>query len=342
MVQHPQPLTPLPYLFTLIFLLIAEVAYMLLARHFHIGQPVEPRSSHDKFTLTGGGIIFPLSMLLFAAFFHRQLSVEILLMLGGMCVLATVSFIDDVRALSPLIRLVVQITVIAIVYSQWCTTATSAIYLLLLLFGVGFINAFNFIDGINGIMSAYALVTLSTLYYAYTHVGIPPDSLLYQIVIFSTLAVIVFAIFNLRRTAVIFAGDVGSISLGFVILFLAWKLIAYTTDAVYLIFLMVCAVETVLTILGRLFEGANIFLPHRKFLFQMLVNEAGCPHYAIALSYAGIQLAINIGFFLMPPYMQWAYSIMVTIILVAAYFIIKSRIPRHHRHQKNTPTQIPR
>lgn len=299
---------------------------MIVARHFHIGQPVEPRSSHSKFTLTGGGIIFPVAMILFTIFFHRTLSAEIILMLGGLFVLATVSFIDDIRALSPLIRLVIQIIVIAIVYSQWCTTSTSAIYLLLLLFGVGFINAFNFIDGINGIMSAYALVTLSTIYYAYTAVGIPPESMLYRIASFSFIAVIVFSIFNLRRTAVIFAGDVGSISLGYIILFLIWKLILATVDAVYLVFLIVCAVETVLTILGRLFEGANIFIPHRRFLFQILVNEGGYSHHLVALAYAGVQLAINIGFFLLPPYMQWAYTILVTIVLVSAYFIIKSRI----------------
>lgn len=314
------------YLVTLIVLVLSEVIYMIIARHFRIGQPVEPRSSHEHFTLTGGGIIFPLSMLLFAAFYHNQLSVEVLMMLGGMCVLATVSMIDDIHSLSPLIRLVVQIAVIAVVYIQWCTPSTSAIYILLLLFGVGFVNAFNFIDGINGIMSAYALVTLGSICYAYAEIGIPAQSMLYQIIVFSMLAVLVFSIFNLRRRAVIFAGDVGSISLGFVLLYLMWQLIISTVDAVYLIFLMVCAVETVLTTLGRLFEGANIFLPHRRFLFQMLVNEGGHQHYTIAMAYAGVQLAINIGFFLMPDYLQWAYSIIITVLLVAAYFIIKSRI----------------
>lgn len=319
------------YLFTLIVLLVSEVLYMVIARHFNIGQNVEPRSSHDKYTLTGGGIIFPVSMLIFATFYNTNLSVEMILMLGGMCVLATVSMIDDIRSLSPLIRLVVQIIVVALVYIQWCTPATSAIYLLLLIFGVGFINAFNFLDGINGIMSAYALVTLSTIFYAYTAIGVPYYNLIYQIVIFATISVIVFSIFNLRHTAVIFAGDVGSISLGFIILFLMWQLITISLNAVYIVFLMVCGIETVLTILGRLFEGANIFLPHRRFLFQLLVNEAHCSHSTIALSYAGTQLAINVGFFFIPPFLQWAYTIIVAIILISAYFIIKSKINTQSR-----------
>lgn len=316
----------MPYLITFIALLACEVAYMLIARHFAIGQPVLPRSSHSTFTLTGGGVIFPVAMLLFAVFFHERLTTEYLLMLGGMCVLATVSMIDDIRSLSPLIRLIVQTVVVAVVYVQWCTAATSAIYLLLLLFGVGFINAFNFIDGINGIMSAYALVTFATLYYAYTQVDIPSDSLLYQVAIFSSIGVLVFSLFNFRRSAVIFSGDVGSITLGYVVLFLIWQLIANTGSAVYLVFLIVCGVETVLTILDRLFEGANIFLPHRRFLFQLMANEGRCPHYMVALGYAAVQLLINVGFYLMPVPLRWTYAILVTVLLVAAYFIIKSKI----------------
>jgi len=314
------------YLITLIALLVCETAYLLIAKHFGIGQHVLPRSSHSRFTLTGGGVVFPLAMLLFAAFFHNLLSADVVLMLGGMCVLATVSMIDDINSLSPLIRLIIQIAVVAIVYIRWCTADTSAIYLLLLIFGVGFINGFNFLDGINGIMSAYAIVTFATIFYAYTQVGIPADSVLFQIVIFSSIGVLVFSIFNLRRTAVIFSGDVGSITLGYVILFLIWQLIATTSSAVYLIFLIVCAVENVLTILGRLFEGANIFLPHRRFLFQLMANEGRCPHFYVALGYSFVQLAINIGFFLMPESLQWTYAILVTVILIAAYFIIKARI----------------
>lgn len=319
----------MPYLITLISLLIAETLYILLARHFAIGQIVEPRSSHDRFTLTGGGVIFPLAMLLFALLFPESLSRLTILMLGGMCVLATVSMIDDIKPLSPVIRLIVQIIVVSVVYSNWCAPETATIYILLLLFGVGFINAFNFLDGINGIMSAYALVTFGAITYAYRLIPLAPDDYLYQIIILLSIAVIVFSIFNLRRRAVIFSGDVGSITLGYIILFLMWELISRTGNAVYLVFLIVCAVETVLTILGRLFEGANIFIPHRRFLFQMLVNEGGYPNYVVALSYAGVQLAIDIVFFIIPVYMQWVYAITVTTVLVTAYFLMKSRLIMH-------------
>lgn len=315
---------------------MAEIAYMPLARRFRIGQPVGPRSSHGSYTLTGGGIIFPVAMLAFAVFFRHELTPDIILMLGGMTVLAVVSMIDDIHEISPTVRLIVQIAVVAAVYARWATPSTAAVYLLLLILGVGFLNAFNFIDGINGIMSAYALVTLGAIAYAYSLIPLPPGSLLYQIVIFTAIAAAVFAFFNLRRKALVFAGDVGSMSLGFVILFLMWQLIALTGDASCLVLLIVCAVETVLTTLGRLFEGANILLPHRRFLFQLLVNEDHRSHCAVALSYTGLQLAIDIGYFLIPPFMQWPYAIIVTVLLVAAYFIIKKRVDKGRRKPRKS------
>ena len=332
------------YLVTLIALLLAEVAYIVVARRFGIGAPVAERSSHKEFTPTGGGIIFPIAVLLFALFNHTHLTANVILMIAGMCVLAAVSMMDDIKELSPVVRLVVQILVVGAVFYQFIAPATLHIFLILLICGVGFINAFNFMDGINGIMTVYSAVTLSALTFAFARASVPADSNLFQIIIYSGIAVLVFSIFNLRRRAVIFAGDVGSISLGFVIMYLMASLIISTVNAAYVVFLMVYAVDTVLTIMGRLFDGENIFLPHRRHLYEMLVNQGGHAHHAIALAYAAAQLAIDVAFFFMPQQLQWTFVIIVTITLVTAYFVIKGRVQRRARRASshtNSPNLRP-
>lgn len=323
------------YLVTLIALLLTETVYIVIARHYGIGAPVCERSAHRRYTPTGGGIIFPISILLFALFHHTHLSAELLLMLGGMCVLAVVSMMDDISELSPTVRLVVQIVVVSAVFHCFIATATLHIFLILLICGVGFINAFNFMDGINGIMSVYSIVTLTALGIAFSRIGVPLDSNTYQLIIYSGIAVVVFSLFNLRRQAVIFAGDVGSISLGFVIMYLAATLILRSGNPAFLVLLMVYAVDTVLTIIGRLFDGENIFLPHRRHLYEMLVNQGRHQHYAIALSYAATQLVIDAVFFFVPVELQWTYVIIVTILLVTAYFVIKGRVQRRVRRARD-------
>ncbi len=322
------------YLVTLIALLLAETVYIVIARHYGIGAPVNDRSSHRRYTPTGGGIIFPFAVLLFALFNHNHLSANMLIMLGGMCVLSVVSMMDDIRDLSPTVRLVVQIVVVSTVFYPFITASTLHIFLVLLICGVGFINAFNFMDGINGIMSVYSIVTLPAIALGFIRTGVPLDDNLYQLIIYTGIAVGVFSLFNLRRHAVIFAGDVGSISLGFVIMYLAATLIIRSGNPAFLVLLMVYAVDTVLTIIGRLFDGENIFLPHRRHLYEMLVNQGRHQHYAIALAYAATQLVIDVVFFFIPVELQWTYVIIVTSCLVTAYFVIKGRVQHRARKQK--------
>ena len=87
---------------------------------------------------------------------------------------------------------------------------------------LGGLNAYNFMDGINGMTASYSLVILSTLYYI-------NESLLFVdpgLIIFPLLSVLVFSFLILDKT-LCFSGDVGSLSLALLILFLLFKLIVF-------------------------------------------------------------------------------------------------------------------
>lgn len=312
------------YLIIALTLLIAELAYLPMARRLRIGDRVTPRSSHRAYKITGGGFIFWLGAIMFPAIYPVTLPTSFNYMLVGATLLAIVSFTDDMIDLSPGLRLLIQSFVVGVTFYEFFLNGDYDIFLLTLICGVGFINAFNFMDGINGLMASYTLVTLGTLIYAFSAIH-PIDCAPIPFLITLMVSVVVFALFNFRRAAVCFAGDVGSIVMGFFITYMMVQLIINTADASYVVFLMVYAVDAVYTIFQRLFMGENILMPHRHHLYQIMTNRWGKNHCSVALGYAGVQLAINVIYFLIPAGQKWTYAIIVLVVLTVAYFIMKRR-----------------
>lgn len=146
-------------------------------------------------------------------------------------------------------------------------------------------------DGINGITGVYSLVLLlSLLWIDVYHLNfIDP-----QLLMIAIGGVVVFNFFNFRKKAVCFAGDVGSISMAFLICFLLLKLMLKTADVKYLLLLSVYGIDAVFTIIIRLSRRENIFKAHRSHLYQLLVNEGGHKHLLIAFLYGAMQLIVNL------------------------------------------------
>lgn len=306
-----------------IILILLEVAYFLIAKRYHIGSEVTPRSSHNKFIITGAGLIFYISAILFYTFFNPKLPSTFPIMLIGTSILAIISFYDDIKNLTPWLRLTIQIIVVATTFNQIFIDGYYEIYLLVLICGVGFINAFNFMDGINGILVSYSIVTLSTILYCYLTISNNIEYGIIQFIIPLIIATAIFGVLNFRVNAKCFSGDVGAIVMGFFILYLMVELILRTSEASLIIFLIVYAIDTVFTIFQRLFAGENIFLPHRLHLYQTLANLKKIHHYKISLGYALVQLSINVIYFIIPTDFRWVYFIIVTSVLTTIYFCIK-------------------
>jgi UDP-N-acetylmuramyl pentapeptide phosphotransferase/UDP-N-acetylglucosamine-1-phosphate transferase len=309
----------------LIILAVCEVSYIKIARRLKIMSLPTIRSSHSVSTISGGGIVFYIALLICSIyngfiFSHYGMAVII-----GATVLAIVSFIDDLIDLPAAFRLLVHIAVVALMFGFLATPHTFNWYVLILICGVGFINAYNFMDGINGLMAGYTIVTLSTLQYCFYRV--PGMEQYIDIVYALLIATVVFAFFNWRKVAICFSGDVGSIGVGFVILCLLYKVLEGTHDLSCVVFLIVYAVDAVLTILQRLFRGENILTSHRHHLYQVLANQWNIQHYKIAIYYSVVQLVINCGFFMVPLDFRWTYFVIITGLLITIYFILK-RSPR--------------
>ncbi len=314
--------TSLLYIIAFIILLLCELIYFRIARHLHIGDKVTSRSSHKHYTITGGGIIFIIAAIIFYIYNTSALPQNFANMLVGAIILAIISFIDDIHNLSPYIRLIIQSIIVATVFSYILQWGYVDIFIIVLICGVGLINAYNFMDGINGITAGYSLVTLGTLYYCYYTISETSLTFIALLII----ATGIFTYFNFRKKAICFAGDIGSIVMGFFILYLMIELIWDKGDASCIVFLIVYGIDTVFTIIQRLFMGENILLPHRRHLYQVFVNQWHAPHYLVSLGYASTQLFINVIYFMIPEQFLWSYVIIVTILLSALYFIAKRSV----------------
>ena len=204
-----------------------------------------------------------------------------------------ISFVDDIRSTSQGVRLVFHFSAMALMFWQWGLFSLSWWWIVVaLIVCTGIINAYNFMDGINGITGGYSLVVLAAL--AYINARVAP--FVEQILICTVLcSVLVFCFFNFRKKARCFAGDVGSVGIAFVVLFLIGKLIIATGDFSWIVLLAVYGVDSVLTIIHRLMLHENIGLPHRKHMYQLMANELKMPHVIVSLIYMSVQAVVIAG-----------------------------------------------
>ena len=255
--------------------------------------------------------------------------------LAAVTLIAGVSFVDDIRSLPDLVRLVAQFVAMGLMFYQLDMLHWEMwwVVLLTLIVCVGASNIINFMDGINGITGGYALASLIPIYILNRGMGFVEESLIVTVV----LADLVFCLFNFRPKgkAKCFAGDVGSIGIAFILLFLIGRLVMQTGDVTYLIFLLVYGVDGCLTIIHRIMLHENLGEAHRKHAYQLMANELKIGHVTVSLLYMGLQLAISLGFvFLVPDTLlaHWTYLISALSVLVVAYVLFMKKY--YHLHEK--------
>jgi len=295
------------YLLIFITLFVLEVTYLKFARKLNIIDKPNERSSHQHITLRGGGIVFYFGALCY--FFIGGF--EYPWFIAGLTIIGIISFIDDWHPLSSNLRLLFQFCAVALIIYQWGIYILPWWQLLIILFVCsGTLNAFNFMDGINGITGGYSLITLvSLLLINNYHINFVENNFLWVVII----SVIIFLYFNFRNKAVCFAGDVGAICIAYIILFFLGKLIIITQDLSYAILLLIYGVDSVLTIIHRLFLHENITEPHRKHLFQILANELKIPHLLVSSLYVVIQVLVTMGYFCLFNYRDYYFMIILVL-----------------------------
>ena len=338
------------YIIIFVLLLVAELVYFRIADKCNIIDKPNQRSSHSTIVLRGGGIIFMIGAWVWSAFFGFDYP----WFLAGLTLVAGVSFVDDIHSLPDSVRLVAQFAAAAMAFYQldilhwdmwWIVLVALIVY-------VGATNVINFMDGINGITAGYALAVLVPLGLLNTNYrelatnlttnyssivssdGVFVDQ---SLIVAAIIAAVVFCLFNFRPKgkAKCFAGDVGSIGIAFIMLFLLGNVIMKTGDITWLIFLLVYGVDGCLTIIHRIMLHENLGEAHRKHAYQIMANELKIGHVKVTLLYMAMQLAVSLGFIYLCPdnvLCHWMYFVGALAVLAIAYVLFMKRY--YHLHEE--------
>ncbi len=277
--------------------LLILVLKPILVRHL-LAQP-NARSSHTIATPQGGGIAVMLALLAGAglglALWHPD-GPSLLSVLAAAIFLTVIGALDDAHALPVSWRLVGQTLAALIVvlslpqsFQLLPRLMPLAVERALLVFGVvWFVNAVNFLDGIDWITVVQVVpITLGVV--ALEALGTVPATigLLALALLGGTLG---FAVFN-KHPAQIFLGDAGSLPIG---LCLAVMLI-YVAEAhlaAALLMSLYTLADPTLTLFRRMAEREQIFSAHRTHFYQRAVAQGlSVPQVTARIFMLGVLLA---------------------------------------------------
>ena len=285
------------FLFGLVAFAVAAALTPLLAtwaRRRNLLDIPNQRSSHRIATPRLGGVAFVLAFLVgmwVAHFYGISFSTASRLVVGAACALAVVGLVDDLRTLPALLRLVIYVGVSVLVASTADVSAfpaavpTGVAIALMALWMTAVTNAFNFMDGIDGIAAGQAVIT--GLGWAIVGQLIGSNNLT-ALGLLGAAAPAGFLLYN-WAPAKVFMGDAGSAFLGF--LFAALPLAAGEPRpdlwACAVLLLWPFLFDTALTLARRIGRRENILAAHRSHLYQRL-TATGLAHSKVAVLYGGL------------------------------------------------------
>ena len=290
--------------------------YFRLAKRFSIVDVPNSRSSHQSVTIRGAGIIFVLIFLLgllnetMVGRISDSLTDGIWVVMGFILI-SGLSFWDDIRPLSPSVRLIFQVISVLLMVSGFWDLGWWLILAVIVI--VGIVNTYNFMDGINGITVLYSVVSVGGLLLMRKQLGLYEswydNSMLG---LFGAFAV--FAFFNLRIRAICFAGDVGAIGMAYLLCYGLLEVIVETGNLGYMLLLGVYGLDSVATIVFRKCRGESLSEAHRSHLYQYLANEKKYPHVLVSLLFAAVQMVLNLVLLKENWGMNWLFFAVITAI----------------------------
>lgn len=258
----------------------------VIALRWRLLDEPNARSSHDVPvpSLGGIGIVVPCLIGLVVLWSEGDVQTELLLALvGGGSLVALVGLIDDLRPVSPFVRLAVHVFAAVLGLALlggmpplelgtgvwqwgWLGHTVGVVGL------VWLINLVNFMDGIDGIASMEAIFVCCVVALLFTW----RNGLLFWPNLILAAACFGFLLWNLSP-ARIFMGDVGSGFLGYVLgvlaLFMAgWQPLFLW---VWLLLLALFIVDTSVTLLRRVWRRERWYAAHRSHAYQHLAQRVG-------------------------------------------------------------------
>ncbi|MGI4775408.1 MAG: MraY family glycosyltransferase [Janthinobacterium lividum] len=260
---------------------------MKLLIRFGIVDIPDERRAHIRVTPRGGGLALVLILIICGPSFEYLINESVTYsskMVPIVCLISLISFLDDVRTISIVVRLIVHLFCAALFVYFFISPFFPHHHELPFLFNIialslgltAFLNIYNFMDGIDGITAIESIhLTLTILILCVLKSeSIINLQLITGVSILVCACSISFLLFN-WPPAKVFIGDVGSISFGFLIglcllsISISDKNLFVAAGIASLYYLA----DAGLTILIRLINREKIWQPHLKHFFQKAVKK---------------------------------------------------------------------
>lgn len=274
----------------------ALAVFPLLKRAGVVDVPSD-RSSHTEVTVRGGGIAIGCGVTVATVVATVWSFVENgafgfggILMSVGFLVLtwcySVIGMSDDLDSLQPLGRLFGQVALALIFSGCIALVSTHGIghVLVFAVVGVTIVNAVNFVDGLNGYVTGWAIVTGA--WYAFVSAWVGQEDVMLLALALAG-AACGFLPFNIGRARA-FLGDTGSYGIGAAVFAIAvWLFVSGVPIVVVIAPLVFVLFDVGCTLMWRLFQGENVFLPHRQHMYQR-TQQAGWSHGMVSLFHAAL------------------------------------------------------
>jgi len=283
----------------------------------NFGQIPNERSSHNKLTPSGGGLIFVVISILISLFNNYY---RLLIYLP----LALIGIFDDKYDLKPIYRYGAQfLTVLFIVFislskgflisisNNISDPSIFGLIFISIIFGTALINFINFMDGIDGLIGGTTFIFLITASFINNNLLALAGCLLG------------FLILN-WSPAKIFMGDVGSTFLGSVIVGEIFINKSFNESFGLLLIISPVLLDAFLCVLRRFFAKQNIFKPHKLHLYQRLCSN-GWSHAKVTSIYILSSILISLAYIIVN--LETAFVSLIVISLIGLLLDWKCALP---------------
>ena len=263
------------------------MAWIALANRWRVQDEPGQRRLHEQPTPRAGGVAVAFAWWL-ATWLACGWAGAIVSPLPWLLVVTGASFslglLDDFRPLPAVVKFLLQVALVAAVFTPLLLPALRADVLLVGLRWLGFlyfVNAWNFMDGSNGMIAGQTLVVAVAVA---AWPGQEPGLRVAALALAGACAG--FLPFN-APFAKVFLGDSGSFLLGSAVfvLLLASCASGAMQPLQALLLVSVVLVDTALTLSWRIFRGRRVWQAHREHVYQIAVRK-GHAHWRVALAYA--------------------------------------------------------
>ncbi|MDQ6951578.1 MAG: glycosyltransferase family 4 protein [Mariprofundales bacterium] len=335
--------------FAFLLLLLAAAGTWLMRRYGRILDHPNARSSHAETTPRGGGVAIVITFLIGVATIgglgeesqiHQRYFWAFLI---SSLLIAAISLYDDIQEKTFQIKLATHVIAIVLAISAGLQlrgviipgmgNSQFLLAMLSFLWLLGLTNAYNFMDGLDGIAASTAVI--AALFFAMITFE-QGSSFMYLVSLVVAAASAGFLIFNWPKGS-IFMGDVGSAFLGFVLAAMAIMAASFdrshTSFFVMPLLLLHFLFDTIFTMGRRILAGENPARAHCTHLYQLLV-QMGKSHRQVTLIYSGLGLAQGAAAMLMVHILGTGARLWCFVPFILGYTAAAIALTRRARHAR--------